>query len=348
MRKTVEQTVRAFFFLKDSTIHDWLISEFRRHGSEIQFLGISNMPRVMKISRIRRIISLHIRYLSLSWVSLRKSQKGDIIICYLDVIGLYVFLLAKAALTSREIIVINLMFNDKNDFITRIKRVLYKSMLRSKHTYPTVTSSQLPSLYRKIFSLPDREFYLLHDCYGALDTSITESDEDENYVFCGGTASRDWDLIRQTAILLPNISFIIVGPKENTLRNPIPPNVTYRHDIQTDEFQNLIRKCSLVALPLNTEAPAGLIVLFTAGLMSKSVVTTDSYTTREYIIPGESGLLVRMYEVKTFARLIDELFRDKSTRVAYGKALRSRVKKFGCPDAFVSSILSITEKVNLA
>lgn len=39
---------------------------------------------------------------------------------------------------------------------------------------------------------------------------------------------------------------------------------------------------SLVLMPLNTEAPSGLIVIFQAVANCKLIITTDTVTTREY------------------------------------------------------------------
>ena len=80
-----------------------------------------------------------------------------------------------------------------------------------------------------------------------------------------------------------------------------------------------MRGCSFLALPLNTEAPAGLIVLFTAGLMSKAVITTDNYTMREYITSGEDGILVKMGDIEAFAKETNALFSNYARRVEFGR-----------------------------
>ena len=44
-------------------------------------------------------------------------------------------------------------------------------------------------------------------------------------------------------------------------------------------------------MPLDTEAPAGLIALFQAATYGKMVITTDTVTTREYF-SGDRGVPV--------------------------------------------------------
>ncbi|MZP56726.1 MAG: glycosyltransferase [Bacteroidales bacterium] len=333
------------FFLKDSRIDDWLVSGFKKRGCSVSFIGRNDRANVISMSRLIRIKTLHQQYLKIAWKGIMKSERKDIIICYLDVVGMYVFLLSKILLRRREILVINIMFNDKQDFLTGIKRVLYKAMLRSKHVYPTVISSELPLLYKRIFNLPSKVFYVMHDCYGDLDKAIPDRTDEDEYVFCGGTASRDWNLMKEVTYKLPDTKFVIVGPNKNTLGENIPPNVTYYYNLPSVEFRYLLNRSSLLALPLNTEAPAGLIVLFTAGLMSKAVVTTDNVTTREYIVNGVNGRMVKMKDVDDFAMQIQDLINDKGKRISYGKALRLKVEEYGSPDSFIDAIIDITNQI---
>ena len=45
----------------------------------------------------------------------------------------------------------------------------------------------------------------------------------------------------------------------------ISPNVQVKYDIPENEFLELLNSSQLVVMPLDTEAPAGLIALFQAG-----------------------------------------------------------------------------------
>jgi len=218
-------------------------------------------------------------------------------------------------------------------------------MLQSKHVHPTVTSTELALQYRNIFRLPRKNFFLLHDCYGDLEKSQIFPDEVEEYIFCGGSNGRDWDTIKQVASLLPHISFVIVGPKENSLGNNLSANITYLYNISYEKFHKLIRGCKLLALPLNTEAPAGLIVLFTAGLMSKAVITTDNYTMREYIASGEDGILVKMGDINAFASEAKALFPDNVRCLEFGQKLCKKVEELGSPGVFIDTLISITRQV---
>jgi len=336
---------REVYFLKDSSINDWLISGFAQRNFPVNYIGMKSMRKNSSLSRLRRIQILHYRYLVNAYESLHMSKRNDIIICFLDVMGLYVFVLSLILFKRREIIVINLMFNKGKDLITFVKWVLYRWMLRSDHVHPTVTSTELSMLFRKVFRLPQKKFFLLHDCYGDLEKSQIFPEEVEDYIFCGGSNGRDWGTIKQVAVLLPHINFVVVGPKENLLGHNVPANITYYYSIDYDKFQKLMRGCSFLALPLNTEAPAGLIVLFTAGLMSKAVITTDNFTMREYITTREDGILVKMGDVAAFASEANDLYANSDKRAEFGQKLCKKVEELGSPLVFIDTLISITRQV---
>ncbi|MBE0654426.1 MAG: hypothetical protein IH594_11545, partial [Bacteroidales bacterium] len=206
---------RTVFFLKDGRINEWLKTGFSQRNFPVSFIGMSYPSELLSMSRIIRILSLHSRYVRISVLSLVRSRRGDVIICWLDVIGLYVFLLSRVLLKNREILVINIMFNDGEDFLTSVKRHMFRMMLKSSHVHPTVTSRELPSIYKNIFKIPEKHFYLLHDCYGNRAIKVAMN-EDERYVFCGGVNGRDCGTLLKAAELSPDFRFVIVGPRRDT------------------------------------------------------------------------------------------------------------------------------------
>jgi glycosyltransferase involved in cell wall biosynthesis len=337
---------KKIYFLKDSEINDWLIEGFYERNFPITFMGIENVSQTLQNSRLIRILKLHFGYIKLVVNCLFKSKKGDVIVCLLDVLALYLFLLSKLTFKSREVIVINVMLNDQNDFINKKKLQLFKLMLKSKHIHPTVTSNNLIEYYKKLFDLPDKDFYLLHDCYGKLGKYKKSYNEGSEYVFCGGSNGRDWEVLLKTADLLPDVNFVIVGPKKDTLGNHGLTNIDYYFDIPFQKFQELIKDCSLLALPLNTQAPAGLIVIFTAGLMSKPVISTDNATLREYITTEDNGILVKLGDYEKFAKEISLLVSNPQKLRLFGERLNKRIEDLGSPQVFVDKIISITNQIN--
>ncbi len=337
---------REVYFLKDSEINDWLIESFKKRNFRINFMGISNPPRTLKYSRVGRILKLHIGYIKLSFKCLLRSKKDDVIVSLLDVLAVYLFLISKILFLRREIVVINIMLNNYNDLITKIKLKLFRVMLKSNNIHPTVTSNNLRELYRNLFDLPDKNFHLLHDCYGKLGKYKKPFELGNDYVFCGGNNGRDWPGIVKIAKLIPDVKFVIVGPKKETLGDNLPSNIEYHYDISYEKFQKLIQDCSILALPINTQAPAGLIVLFSAGLMSKPVIITENATTREYITTAENGILIKFGDFEDFALQIKNLSIDLELQKKYGTNLNNKIESLGSPQVFVDNIIKIIEQIH--
>jgi len=334
------------FFLYDARIPFWLEKGFEKRDFNINLLGINKFINKPYEHRYQRIIVLHFNYLKQCLDVIFKSKKGDLIICWLDVTALYLLIISSIFHTKRKIVAINIMFNQGSGFVNLIKRKMFHWMLNHDSIYPTVTSSELAKIYTELFQLKNKQFYLLHDCYGndvAYRTAITNN---KGYVFCGGSNGRDWSTLVKVASLLPDIPFVIVGPNKNVLGDGYPANIDFRYDIPYDKFKQLMANCSLLALPLNTEAPAGLIVMFSAGLLSKAVITTDNVTMKEYIESEINGVLVKKGDYDGFAEIVKLLFLDTKRQEEYGHKLHDKIEELGSPDAYVKQVINIVRQVN--
>ena len=335
---------KRVIFIKDSEINDWLLKEFSKTSLNIKFIGIKNSSTLLNYNRYCRILLLHKGYILLALKSLFFSRKNDIIVSWLDVVGLYVFIFSKMFFIRRKIIVINIMFNDADNYITKIKYFLFKLMINNNYVYPTVTSKFLSDYYKNLFKSKQKSFSLVHDCYGDLGKFNTPYKNGDGYVFCGGTNGRDWDLVVKVAESLPKLDFVIVGPAKDTLPKNYPKNIQYHYNINFIKFQELISNCSLCILPLKTHAPAGLIVLYTAGLMSKAVITTNNITMNEYIIDGHSGKLIDIGDSISFSKAIKLTINDETYSKKIAENLNRRVTQLGSPKSFIKNVINVLNK----
>jgi glycosyltransferase involved in cell wall biosynthesis len=333
------------FFLFDAPLNDWLKDGFEGHESEISLIGMRDVINKYYRFRIQRIVVLHYYYIMQTLSVIIRSKKGDVIVCWLDVTAMYMLFFSVIFCSSRKIISINIMFNPGVDVISFIKKVLFAWMLNHKNVYPTVTSKELVNTYSNTFKLCNKHFFLLHDCYGNdIDFKNIET-KNENYVFCGGSNGRDWLTILKVAEQLPEISFVVVVPNKKILGEHCPVNIIIHENISRNDFKILMANSSLIALPLNTQAPAGLIVMLCAGLLSKAVVTTDNITMREYITTGLNGILVGMNQSSDFAKQVKELYFDRDKQFEYGRNLSIRIEEIASPRTYITEIINIVNEV---
>ena len=160
---------------------------------------------------------------------------------------------------------VNLLLKDKDSVKNKIVAWLYKKALKSKYFVASVTSVEYGSHLKKRLGI-NKELFLLHDVFHE-DYQINASlDVCTNTVFCGGRNGRDWRFMLEVAKVMPDIQFHLVMPKVtyDEYHDELPGNVVARYNISMEDFMKEMCSCEIVALPLDTEAPAGLIVLFQA------------------------------------------------------------------------------------
>lgn len=231
-------------------------------------------------------------WLAGAWKAVRESKKGDIIVSLYDFQGVLCYWIGLLTFRRRDIIAINILLKEKHSLKNKIAEFLYKRAIRNKRFHATATTTafgdQLTARLR-----PRNPITLLPDVF--YDSYLKDAEKREpkkgNYVFSGGRNGRNWPLLIETARLTPSIRYCIALPhneleKIRTDTPDLPYNIVFHCDISESQFTDLLADSAIVALPLDTSAPAGLIVLFQAGACMKPVILTDSISTHDYIACG--------------------------------------------------------------
>lgn len=212
-----------------------------------------------------------------------KSSNGDTVICWYDFMGILCWWLCKFTFRKRNIVALNILLKNKKSLKNKIARMLYRPALKSKKMVATVTSKEYGASINRLLGIK-KQYVLLHDIYhGGYDIGYTGQVQ-KNSVFCGGRNGRAWDFLFQSARQMPDIQFNIVAPKAifEEYENNFSNNVNLKTEIPEPEFIKLMCKSSLVLMPLDTEAPAGLIAIFQAAANKKLIIASNTVTTREY------------------------------------------------------------------
>ena len=211
--------------------------------------------------------------------------------------------MTRVLFAHRKIICVNLMLKDKPTLRNRLVSAMYKRALQSNDFTASVTSVEYGKwLNRKLHI--HTKYTLIHDVF--YNSYILPKKEPviANSVFCGGRNGRDWDFMMKVAKEMPNVKFNIVMPNDvrDRYAGNALNNIHIRSNIPLKEFLKEMSRSALVCLPLDTEAPAGLIVLFQAAANRKMVITSDTATTKEYVTEGSGERLPR--DVKAWKHII--------------------------------------------
>lgn len=271
------------YFLYDQPLikgkFEFIIEHFKKNGKEIQVFG-----------------SPYKNYKLLNWLEgciniLYKSNKNDTIICWYDFQAILLYWLSFITFQARKIVCINILLKEKKTWKNKLVTWMYKQALISNRLIASVTSIEYGNYLKKRLKI--KNIFLIHDVFHNYPNNINDSDIIPNSVFCGGRNGRNWKFIINVARITPDISFYLVMPKSllSLYNNDLPSNIHILCDIPFIQFMKVLNKCQLVALPLDTESPAGLIVFFHAARNKKLIITTDTMTTREYFT-NERGILL--------------------------------------------------------
>lgn len=221
-----------------------------------------------------------------------KSNRHDTIICWFDFQAVLCWWICKLMFLDRHFVCINIMLKDKPTLKNKVVSYLYKKALADKSFNASVTSVRYGQWLNRKLGI-NVKYTLIHDVYHDFYEFGQTVEQIPNSVFCGGNNGRDWNFIIKVAKKMPNVRFNMVMPHYVYLKykNDFTENINVKYDIPYNEFMKEMCSSSIVCLPLDTEAPAGLIVMFQAAANKKMVITTDTVTTHEYISTEYGAIL---------------------------------------------------------
>lgn len=145
---------------------------------------------------------------------------------------------------------------------------------------------------------------------------------------------------------LPNVTFTIVISRgiKDTFQEPIPSNVNVYSDVDYDSFYKLMCESIMICLPLNTEAPAGLLVIYHAAANHKMVIATDNVVTREYI--GEDRGVIIENDLQLWQNAIHYFLNNNIIREQRAANLLSFLKEYCSEKQYIEGIELMVEELH--
>lgn len=275
---------------------------------------------------------------------LKLSKRNDTIVCWYDFQAVLCYWLAKLSFRQRKFVCINLLLKDKSSTKNKVVAWLYKKALKNKHFVASVTSVEYGNHLKQRLGL-DKELFLLHDVFHQNYKVNNSTDIRLNTVFCGGRNGRDWKFMIEVAKVMPHVLFHLVMPKVtyDEYQHELPSNVSAKYNLSMNDFMKEMCSCETVALPLDTEAPAGLIVLFQSAANMKYIITTDTMTTREYLSDGRGCLLPN--DVEVWKKAINEKLGNVMSNIVASEKLLNFLESECSEKKFVEGVETMIDSL---
>ena len=228
---------------------------------------------------------------------IKKSTAGDTIVCWYDFMAVLCWWLCKLQFKQRRIVALNILLKDKATVKNKLAKFLYRSALKSNKIQATVTSREYGEHLNETLRI-HKEYTVLHDTYHGGYSISYKGEIVPNTVFCGGRNGRDWEFLIEIAQAMPEVTFHCVMPKDKLEQygGDFSGNMVVKSEVSEKEFLEFMCQSQVVVMPLDTEAPAGLICFYQAAANGKIIITTDTVTTREYFSDGRGVLCKKNLE----------------------------------------------------
>ncbi|ERM92715.1 hypothetical protein O163_03710 [Caldanaerobacter subterraneus subsp. yonseiensis KB-1] len=280
----------------------------------------------ISLNKVEKIIlfNKYLRYAYLYFIKLPiKLLQYDVVWTHYDKDGLYISKLRSIPLIqkffAKQISCFIWLIDDSRKMnIKQINRIskLLKNIDKIVFHAPTEKK-----LFKEIFHIDDDKlqyvpFGINVEAYGLDKKDKCPQGLDKNYfndfILCVGTDKhRDIELFSSITRALKEHKFVLASANPKYLNKKFNSN-TIVLKANLLEMRWLYKNCLCVIVPLKyNEHVSGCTTVLEAAAMHKPVIVSDVPGIREYVIDGETGIIVPVGDLEAFKEAILELYKDK-------------------------------------
>jgi len=312
-------------------IYTWVIQVAPQYGIDVDTISVEN--KVL----LRAPISYKIRGFLQAVKTLFVLYRYDIILawrgpCVPILVARFFFRWRK----PKIIIIAWRPFDTKSRGVKhRFKKILAKIATLMSDKVIVVSSPQVKQFSDTLGVSEEKISFLPYgvDCK-FFKPAKSEVQREEPFLVTIGNVYRDdallLDVIKDIPIKMIRVTtFSSVAKKleKRAMRKRLK-NVSVRLGLPYSELADLLQKSAFVVLPLiSTDQPVGLTALMEAMAVGKPVIVTKGLACTDYIIDGETGILVKPGDKLQLKKKILELLRNPEKRERIGLAARRAIER---------------------
>lgn len=239
--------------------------------------------------------------------------------------------------SSTKHVILQFIMREKDDSLkSKIKYQIMQFIFSSVYT---VVCSSMDEMvyYQKAFKW-NRDKTRFVPCYFNPEHLSLPHDEGEGFILTAGRTFRDYDTFFN-AVRGIGYRVIVVASRWNIDAASLPENVSVKYDISMDDLTELIRKSSVVVVPLeDRKISIGQSVFLQAMAMGKAVVVTRTSGTVDYIDHLKNGILVPPGDSIEMRKAILYLMENSEERTRMGKNARHYVTSSCLPKHYFNNV----------
>jgi len=204
------------------------------------------------------------------------------------------------------------------------KKLLARSALKSINKFIVHSSAEIIN-YSQYLNLPASRFEFVPLHKPIMVPTATENN-DAPFILAMGSANRDYAILLKAIKTLKYPLTIVASPHALSGLD-IPTFVTVKSNLSLQECRTLVQKARINIVPIDNESTAsGQVTVIEAMMYKKAVIATDTIGTRDYIINGQTGFLVRPRSEKALADSIELLWSNEKLRSEVASNAQEYVK----------------------
>ena len=212
----------------------------------------------------------------------------------------------------------------------RVKTALYRQVLRRSIGVLTNSSAECAFIAERFTLSPDRIRYV--PMHTTMEAPACVAGHD-GFILAAGRTLRDYGTYARAAARLPDVAFHVVCGRDDLPGSGLPANLVIHREIARDAYLDLLRRATVVALPLHpAERATGQVVLLEAMALGKPVITHPAPGVIDHVVDGETGLYCDFGDDERLAALIEQLRADAPRRERIGRAAVAYIRRETAPD----------------
>ena len=184
------------------------------------------------------------------------------------------------------------MYQPNYGFRHLFERIVLKIADRAVYYYVVVSKPDLDSFSQTWNIKPDKIRVCPFFSFQPDAANQSQHVSTGNHVFAGGSSFRNYTPFIDAIELIPEKEFYLCA-KNLPFRENYPQNV-HVGPVPYSEYKRLIETAAVVVIPLELglRRSAGMLTYFDAMWAKKPIIITDALGVRDYIIDGETGIVV--------------------------------------------------------